>query len=252
MSIYIFSSPTREAVVHDQKLIFDLQGQIEKQQAVPVLDKINARNSQINNFQCDLRTTIQVPGARPIKLNGSLSYEKDTKLRIQLYSILGLELDIGADGKQFWFWSYRLKNSTLFWGDIANFSKTRLKPALHPKWIAQCMGVETINYQNAIIDKNNDNRWLVINKDDTVTTVTYIDAKQELITGHGIYQNNILQASSEIHEFVNKMPTKMTFIWHEDNTSIIWSYNNTVVNDKINAKKWVMPMITPKIELTSN
>jgi hypothetical protein len=234
-----------------------IQKVLEKREAVPVLDAINARNAQVKNLSCSLRAIAQMPGKRPAKLNGSLCYEKEKKFRLELDSFLGPELDIGSDGNSFWFWSGRMKNPGLYWSTYDNLHKTRLKTPFNPLWLSHCLSVDAIDYSDAIIDQTS-NRWRVMKKtvnakNEPVTAVIYVDAQRSLITGHGVYdQNGVLEASSEIQEFNGVFPAKISFIWHKENASMVWYLDNLAVNTNIDTRKWTMPNITPKIDMSKD
>jgi len=243
-----------ENVIHNQKEQFVIQKELDNRVAFPILDAINSRNSQIRNISCSLKAIAQMPGKRAAKLNGFLSYEKDRKFRMELDSFLGPEIDIGSDGTRFWFWSGRMKRPGLYWSTYENFHKTRLKTPFNPEWLSHCLGIDTIDYQSAVIDQS-DNRWRVIiktknAKGEPVTAVSYVDSSRGLITGHGVYdQNGTLEASSEIEEFNGILPAKITFIWHKETASMVWYLENIQANTIIDSHKWMMPNISPKIDM---
>ena len=245
-----------ENVIHLQRLNLTLQEKINKKSAVPVLDAVNERNSQINNISCNLHAIAQAPGKRPAKLNGVLFYEKQRKFKMELDSFLGPELNIGSDGEKFWFWSRRMKNPGLYWSSYENLYKTKLKTPFNPLWLSHCLGIDPINYEDATIDKDDGNRWRVIKKTinakrEPITAIIYVDPKRNLITGHGIYdQDGVLCASSEIEEFNGTFPAKITFIWHKEDASMIWHLDSVRFNATINTNEWVMPNITPKIDMS--
>lgn len=248
---------TGEDVKHNQPVKLGVEKKIEKSQAVPVLDEINARNENIRNFDCDnLRVIAQMPGKRPARIHGYLSYEKERKFRLELSSLLGSELDIGSDGNVFWFWSRRIKEPGLYWAYHKDFNKTRLKTPFNPFWLSHCLGIDKIDYKDAVIDSTG-SKWRVIKntinaKNEPVTAVIYIDPKRKLITGHGMYERDgTLAASSEIEAFEkNGMPSKMTFMWYKEDASMVWTLNNTRLNVGINPSRWEMPNRTPKIDMS--
>lgn len=243
-----------EPVIHDQSLSFTLQGPVEKQKAIPVLDIINSRNMQIKNFVTDLKVILQSPNGRSFRLSGFFYYEKERKFHLRLNSILGAEVDIGANGSQFWIWTGR-STPGLYWANFDDLNKSRLITPLNPDWIPMCFGLDTLNYNEYTVDQNDNVKWRVIKPSfsgmkDPVKLVTYVDPNKCLITGHGIYsQLGILDVSSEIQEFHNGLPSKITFISHADKTSLVWYLNNTKINVGIDPIRWQMPNINPKINL---
>ena len=255
LTICFFLFSQGEDVKHNQMERLAIQNVMDKKATVPVLDAINTRNSQIKNISCRVRAIAQMPGKRPAKLNGSLCYEKDRKFRMSLDSFMGPELDIGSDGSQFWFWSGRMKNPGLYWSTYENFQKTRLKTPFNPTWLSHCLSIDQINYSDAVIDQTSD-RWRIMRKTtnakgEQVTVATYVDAQRGLITGHGMYnKDGELEASSEVQQFNGTLPSKISFIWHKENASMVWYLENMKSNTPIDAQMWVMPNITPKIDMS--
>lgn len=247
---------TRIDVKHDQKAHLKIENPVEKRQAVPVLDAINERNGAIRSLVCeDLRVVAQMPGKRPARLNGSIAYEKERKFRLELSSLLGSELDIGSNGDLFWFWSRRMKEPGLYWAHYSNFNKTKLKTPFNPFWLSHCMGIDKINYKDADIDSTG-SKWRIIKKtvnahNQTVTAVIYVDPQKKLVVGHGMYDDKgALVASTEVESFENGLPSKMTFIWHKEDASMIWQLDKVKSNIGINPSRWTMPNKTPKIDMS--
>lgn len=243
-----------ETVIHDQKSNFSLQGPVDKQKAIPVLDVVNARNEQIKSFVSDLRVTLQTANGRSFKLNGFFYYEKERKFHLRLNSILGAEIDIGANGNLFWMWTGR-STPGLYWASFEDLNRSKLLTPLNPDWIPMCFGLDVLKYSESTVDQNDDVRWRVIKpslsgRKDPITLVTYVDPKKCLVTGHGIYtQKGVLDISSEIQEFHDGLPSKITFIAHLDNISLVWNLSNTKINVAIDPTRWQMPNINPKISL---
>lgn len=244
-----------EIVVHDQKLTLNLQGPVDQQTALPVINVINAKNEQIKNFACEISAILQSNG-NSARLNGLFFYEKDRKFNLRLNSILGPELSMGSNGGQFWLWMGRTLPG-LYWADFNDLKKSKLTTPLNPEWVPQCLGLEVIKYDEYTIDQNDNNRWRAIKqtfnaKKEPVTLVTYIDPKKCKITGQGLYnQKGVLETSAEIQEFTNGLPTKITFVYHWDKTSLIIYANSVRANLTIDPIVWQMPDITPKISLVA-
>jgi hypothetical protein len=218
-----------ESVNHNQSERLQIHNNMSVNSATPTIDAVNKRNLQIKNFSCDLKATVQMPGKRPAKLNGFLVYEKERKFRLGLDSFLGPELDIGSDGNQFWFWLARMKNPGLYWSTYDNLYRSKLKTPFNPLWLSHCLSIDQIDYNDVSTDKTENKLRIIKNtvnaKKEPITVVTYVDLNSYLITGHGMYENKTLVASSEINEFNNNLPAKISFIWHKENASMIWYFS---------------------------
>lgn len=189
-----------------------------------IIDEINKNNQKISSFSCNVKTK---------HLHGFLAYEKPRNF----YLTLGNELIIGSNSTHFWFWSKRMKNPGLYWSTHENFYKTRLKTPFNPLWLSKCLGVDEINYQDALIDNNR-----ILKKDynaslEPIVNVIYFPEK--IIE---IYKYGKLIARSE------RKTNEIKFNWCEENISMIWYLDNIQINKKYNL--WKMPNnITPKIEM---
>lgn len=251
----LFSSG--ENVNHNQSKILIAGTKINKQEISYTINKINNRNEKIRTISCFLRTTSQMSYKRPVKLNGSINYEKEKKFRLILNSFIGKELDIGSNNNVFWFWSNRMQKPGLYWSTYENFTKTRLKTPFNPLWLSHCLGINTITYtNNTTIDLLKD-KLRVINaikngNNEDVVTITYIDYKKSIITGHGIYDSKgILEASSEIQKFNDEgLPEVISFMWYKEQASMIWHLSEIKTNVSINDKTWNLPRIMPMIDMS--
>lgn len=247
---YFFLS-SGERFSHNQKPVLASGKPVENAD----LKEINDRNLFISSFLCDdLRVIAQSPEQRAVRVGGSIAYQKERKFRLELGTILGSELDVGSDGEVFWFWSKRAKQQGLFWASFKDVNKTRLKTPFNPLWLSGCLGFEVVKGR---VDSSGD-RWVVINettnaKGEPVKTAVYIDPQKKLITGHGVYNSSgRLVASSEIQSFKDGLPSKITFIWHEEEASMVWYLNSSKKNVPINPNRFVMPAKTPKIDMAND
>lgn len=255
--ILLFSwwNNSNEEVEHRQPPILKIEKKIEKKQASPILDEINDKNSKIKNFSAFLQVVVQTSNRSAAKLTGELDYEHEKKFRIKMNSLVGSELDIGSDGKQFWFWSRRMDSPGLYWSTYDNFHKSRLKTPFNPIWLSHCLGIDVVDYNDSIIDQS-ENRLRVVKKvknakGEEVNVAIYIDPANKRVTGHGMYDiKGILEASSEILESDKNLPVKMSFIWHKEKVSMSWTLLERASNTNIDKETWKMPNIKPKIDMS--
>lgn len=244
-----------EEVEHNQSISLNVDKKIDTKVNIPIIDSINVVNTGVTNISSNLKVITQIADKLPMRLFGSLKYEKERNFKLELSSFLASELKIGSNKDNFWFWVGRMDKPGLYWSSYDNFTKTRLKNPFNPIWLSRCLGLNKIDYHNAVVDQSGE-RWRVVEKavnahGQSITIVTYIDPKRSLITGHGIYDiNNVLEASSEIKEFDNNLPSMITFIWHKENASMVWRFNHTLINTNMSSESWSMPSLKPKIDMS--
>jgi len=242
--------------IHDD--LFRIEIPVEKPKAIPLLDALNAKNSQLKRFQCN-DLFVRAYKERNVKLRGEIAYEKDKKFRLNLRSLVGPELDVGSDGAQFWFWSKRMPNPALYWAKYEDLSKTRLKTPFNPYWLASTLGIDVIDYKDAQVDQYG-KLWRVIKKtvnaqNQPITVAILIDVEKVTIVGHTMYNDlGKLVASSEIQEFTKcgnyYLPAKITYMWYEEGVQVNWYLNSVVANAPIPSSRFTMPARTPKIEMS--
>lgn len=241
-----------------QTQILKIQEQLKPENpevVVPeVILKINSRNSNIKSFIVkNMKAKTWEKGMR-FKLNGSLFYKKDLFFRMQISSLFGEELDLGANDKIFWYWSRRDQHPGLYYAHYEDFTETRLKTPFNPMFLRVSLGLEEIDTKNAnIVSKNG---YIAISTQVVSTTnkniiyTIFVNEEKERIEGCLITDmNDKPLASCEIQKFSEDLPEKILYTWHEEKKVMLLEFEDLQENVEISNNKWEVPRKKPKINM---
>lgn len=217
----------------------------------PIIDEINKINENVKNFCCESIEATLFPGN--IKLSGTLFYEKENKVRLNIFGIFGKELDIGSNEKEFWYWSRRDKQQALYWCENENFYKSRLRTPFNPNYIKLSTGFEIIDLKNALISESEDQITLVYYQknsiDETVILSVFIDKILKSISGFSISDiNQKVIFICNIHKRNNVLRT-IHYNWIEEDVDLLIQLKNTKLNKNIDSSIFTIPNYKPKINL---
>ena len=189
-----------------------------------------------------------------VSLHGTICVEGD-KFRLVASSFLGKEIDVGINESELWYWSRRGKPYGLYFSSLENIGKTKLKPALDPKWMLTCVRpkVEATN-DRVKIGKNH--MFLKEEKNhlgEKATIGTLVGESGEIKGSYLYGSDGSMTASSEISEwdFLGKtlIPRKIHIIWYKEGIAMDWTIRNATVNTGIRKEAWTMPQIRPKFDI---
>lgn len=248
MFMLCFNEPTHKSVYLDESSIPIAPPVVMyPPQDKAIVDEINARNSNIQSFQSDIRCEIQ--HKLFVRISGKLFYEKPKSSRLIFDSIIGTEADLGSNQDHFWFWSRKMQPKGLYYASHIDLWKTRLKPGLNPIWMVQSLTLDVIDLKNTNFENYKGNLLLrkfdIGTNGEPVTRLTIIDRTKKIILGNYLLDNNDkLISSMEVVEFNGLIPKVMLIIWQDpmgQRVSLKWSMYNQVVNGTISTTKFQMP-----------
>jgi len=219
---------------------------------INIINIINKKNESITSFACQ-DIDILLKNRIIFNAHGELFYNKDRDLRLKISSLFGKEMDIGSNSTMFWFWSKRMRPSELNYSSYANMGNTGLKTPFNPLWLKGILGfdrIETkdikISEHNGLIEIGRKERNIL---GDEIDRITVIDKTRQLILAHFLYEDDKLVASSEIIEMRNGYPYKILISWNEEGIAMLWTFNSPEINGTISESQFLMPNITPKIDI---
>lgn len=216
------------------------------------LDDFNNKNSKINSIYSNVAISSQ-----GITLNSAIVYEKKIKFRMISESIFGTELDIGSNDQYFWFWSKRMKPSALFYAKHEDLKNTRLRTPFNPNWMIELLGVSNIDKNCSYFEYKNDlvvSEIVTDNFGNVINKLRLIDRNKKSCIAHFLYDKNMNPIiSAEIKEFYAIedcfLPKKIEIFWYEENIKSVWNLSEPKINLHISSDKFIVPNISPKIDL---
>jgi len=213
-----------------------------------ILENINKRRREIDSIYSAIR--IEIPGVRQ-ELTGQLVYEKRTRFRMIIRSTTGLEMDIGSNNTDFWFWSKRMKKPALYYCSYENMRLCPLKAPLNPIWLWELLDINEIdNRYSPIFTYKLNGNIATMGGHFELTKVTLTDPKNSRVIGHYLYDRNWkLIVSSEVLEFQKELPKTIRIVWAEEGATMIWHLSDTKININVPSENWQMPNMKNKQDM---
>lgn len=240
-----------EIPIYVDDYIINTNEEKKDKDVIKLVEKINAINQKIRSVQVDdMPMRVNFDGAT-YRLNGSLSFKKDKYFRLKVnHRLTGLELDIGSNDSEFWFWSKRMQPSALYFSKHENLAQTNLKTVFNPAWMIESLnlGVTETRKINKTHKKNNlfytyENRLSAIG--DPVTLITTYDSAQGKIVGRNLIDEG---GSSVITTAYSG--ERINTLWHEENVRMEWDLSGKKLNSTPDNSSFMMPDYKKKIDLS--
>lgn len=242
----------------DDKILYKNE-EIEKTptELESVIKKINEQHATIQSIHLNKMNIRINQNGLNFRATAELAMEKNNKFRFKARNMFsGMELDIGSNNEYFWFWSEGL-GPNLYYSEIVNINKNRLRTALNPTWMIESMNTSEIDLKNYESTKVKDFLGLTQERigsmGEKAKILILIDQINYRIIGRYLYDlENKLIISSEYSNFNNNMPRKMYTIWYEEKISLEWYLDDVKLNSKIDNSTWSMPKFNRKINIRLN
>jgi len=254
---------TKFSEMQPESQILKLQQQLKPETTVTepppvvvpeVVKRINARNQNIQSLSVAKMNVRIWEGGMRFKLDGNLYYKKDLFFRMQISSLFGTELDLGANETIFWYWSRRDKDPGLYYAHYEDYGKTRLKTPFNPVFLRVSLGLEPIQTEGTqIVTKDGFVAIVRLAKNSTGQPIiysTFINEETEKVEGFLVTDmNNKPLASCEIQKYEGDLPKQILYTWHEEDKVLLLEFEAPVANEEIPASKWELPNRKPKINM---
>lgn len=220
----------------------------------PLVKEINARSAAIKSIACDDVDMKVWQGGHRYKLSGVLYYEKPRNFRMEISSVMGKEVDVGANDQYFWYWSRRDKNPGLHYAAHADVNKTRLKTPFNPMFLRSTLGVEELPGVDCKIVETQKDYMLSYPRlnasGDPIVFSVFVNKERKQIDGYVVTNRAGKSiASCEVQQYSGDIPTKILYNWHEESRVMLLQFNRPRVNAAVGSGTWAMPNYTPKINM---
>lgn len=213
---------------------------------------LNQRNRQIRSIEANHVVARILHKAIKVRLDGSLSYEKNLNFHLELRSVLGKEFDMGSNRTEFWFWSKRLKPCALYYAKQEDLPRAGLRPIFNPVCIKEALGFDEISVAN-ILDVTHQGKNLVFTeklKNQNIYRFTFLDETTGLLVGYMLSDTDgKCLASTEIVSYVDGLPRQILFTWAEENQSLLLDLGECQINGSIDKQVWRRPNLKPAVDL---
>jgi hypothetical protein len=107
-----------------------------------IIRVVNANSARIHQLQSN-GARLTVDGAPALQASYAFERPRRFRLRAELSSMTGPELDLGSNDEQYWIWARRSPEPAIYWGRHDEFYQSSAREILPvaPGWFVEALGV---------------------------------------------------------------------------------------------------------------
>jgi hypothetical protein len=234
-----------------------------------VIAAVNQNSAKITSFQTN-NASITVPGMPAIPLlKGNIAAQRPGRVRLQASTLMGPEVDLGANDELFWFWVKRNEPPALYFARHNQFcgsAAQKLMP-IEPQWLLDALGfvefrpTDRHEGPRPLGDGKIEVTSIIAGRCGTMTKRTVIDARLAWVLEQHLYDaNGTLVASSiaKSHRYDNvagvSIPQEIQIDVPASELSLSIDVGRVALNTLTDSPQlWTMPTMsgTPQIDLGS-
>jgi hypothetical protein len=234
-----------------------------------VIGAVNQNAAKITSLQTS-NASIAVPGMPAIPLlKGNIAAQRPGRVRLQASSLMGPEVDLGANDELFWFWVKRNEPPALYFARHDQFcgsAAQRLMP-IEPQWLLDALGfVEfrpTDRHEGPLPlgDGKLEVKSTIVGRCGTMTKRTVIDARLAWVLEQHLYDGNgtlVASAVAKSHQYHHEagvsLPQQIEIRIPASELSLSIDVGRVAINPLIDSPQlWTMPTMkgTPQVDLGS-
>ena len=220
--------------------------------AIQEIDNLTKESAKVKSIYIKSMPIRFQRGSLTTKVYGKLALEKEKNFRLIITHLLtGKEMDIGSNEDVFWFWSKRMKPPALNYSKWESSQNTSLRIALNPNWFLEILNFNYVATENAEVIEHQDKYAVIQNRNSQVKSIILVDPKEKCVLGKYIYENEIMLASCEYFDFLDRIPQKICIFWYEEDIKMTWDLSDAKINEPIDVKFWRMPSIKNKVDISN-
>lgn len=220
-----------------------------------LIDVFNERNKLIQNFICDDINVKVWTSSGKINLKSKIYYQKSLNFKMEFFSFLGKEIDIGSNQDFFWYWSKRDKFPGVYWSRHEDFQKTRLKTPFDPFFLKTTLGLDVVDLSNCNILENQNLIMIIFYKknslDEIVSYSLLLNKKSKNFEGLIIKntKGETLACCEIKSRHKNGLPAEVIYHWYEENQTMVLKFVDPKTNQTLDGQMFEMPNYKPKINM---
>lgn len=160
-----------------------------------VIAAVNQNASRIVSYQTS-NASVKIPGMPGIPaLSGRIAAQRPGRLRLMASSLMGPEVDLGANDELFWFWVRRNQPPAVYFARHDQFvgSAAQQMMPIEPQWLLDALGLAMFNPGDAhegpapAGDGRVEIKSIVHTRGGPITKRTIIDGRRALIMEQHVY-----------------------------------------------------------------
>lgn len=230
------------------------QAQLSKASLEQIVDHINDSRSRLTCWRStDVRIKADGEGILEPTLSAKICVQSPRDLRLTASSLVGPEVDFGANDERFWLWIKRQEPKVVLTGSHEGHGRQELMPIpFSPAWLMEALGVVPIQTQGLRLERDsgtsNEARLVSAVADGGQATrrIMVVDLRSGLITRHALYDDNDqLVASAEMSDFRASggfvLPHSIELNWPETKTVLKLKIGKIEVNPSVPETTFKLP-----------
>lgn len=219
-----------------------------------IVDRINDSRSRLTCWRStDVRIKADGEGILEPTLSAKLAVQSPRSLRLTASSLVGPEVDFGANDERFWLWIKRQEPKVVLTGSHEGQGRQELMPIpFSPSWLMEALGVVPIQTQGLRLERDdshpNEVRLISAVSDGGQATrrIMVVDLRNSLITRHALYDDNDqLVASAEMSDFRATsgfvMPHSIDLNWPDTKTVLKLKIGKIEINPSVPETTFKLP-----------
>ncbi|HEX6961064.1 MAG TPA: hypothetical protein VF175_04305 [Lacipirellula sp.] len=234
-----------------------------------VIAAVNQNAAKINSYQTN-NASITVPGMPAIPLlRGNIAAQRPGRVRLQASTLMGPEVDLGANEELFWFWVKRNEPPALYFARHDQFcgsAAQKLMP-IEPQWLLDAIGFAEFRPTDQhtgplpLGDGKIEITSTIDGRCGPMTKKTVIDARLAWVLEQHVYDGNGTLVASTIaksHRYDNvagvSIPQEIEIRIPASELSLSIDVGRVEINTLAdNPQLWTMPTMsgTPQVDLGS-
>lgn len=239
---------------------------------VQVVDHVNANVEKVHGWRSD-GIKIRANNA-PITLQGTLIVERDQRLRLEVRSPMGKEVDFGSNDEVFWIWSKRAggpghEPAPLLFAahEDLDLARQQLPMPFEPPWLMEALGVAPLSSEGMQMETTPGVATIKLvsqhqlSDGRSVRKVVSVDSCHGRVLEHSIYDLNgqpLVRTVMGDHRIDRQtgalLPRYLKLDWPQAEMSLAMEFGMVEVNPTtVPAAVWQMPQIpdTPLYNLAA-
>jgi hypothetical protein len=235
---------------------------VQNPSAADIVQHVNGNVSKITAWRANRVKITARTGGMTVPLSGHFYVERDHRLRLEVTSIAGKEVDFGSNDEIFWLWSKRMagpEGAPVFFAshDDLDLAQQKFPVPFEPQWLMEALSIAPLKEDGLRLEGEPGNGELRLVSDHTlpsgqeVRKVLHIDACHGRVLEHSTLTKDgkpLVRVRMGDHRLDPTsgalLPRYVKLDWPQQDMSMEMALGNVEVNPPtIAATVWQMPQI---------
>jgi outer membrane lipoprotein-sorting protein len=225
----------------------------------PSVDEIVAHiNANVNKVEGYRASSLKIR-ANNLPLGGNLVVERDHRLRLEVTSLAGKEVDLGSNDEVFWIWAKRNQPAGVYYAahDDMDVARQNLPIPFEPEWLMEALGVVPLSTENVHMEGEAQNGAIrlvshhELSSGQTVRKVVVVNSCTGCVMEHSTYDAQGQPLVRVLLQDYRPDPTTGAMLarhvkldWPQADMSLAMSLGHVEVNPPpMPAAVWEMPQV---------